>query len=281
MSPDSPSPCFDRTRRTEYGVFGDYGRAHVRILKDIDMQVQKFDTKQQMGSAAATWGANFIRRAIAERGAANIIVATGASQFEMLAALTEESGIAWDKVTAFHLDEYVGLSMNHPSSFRLYLWQRFVSKLPLPLAAFHYLDAESDCAAECQRVGGILKQHPIDVAFVGIGENGHLAFNDPPADFETTQPYLVVDLDDACRQQQLGEGWFPTFDDVPAKAISMSVQQIMKSAAIACTVPDERKAAAVKGAVEGPVSVDLPASILQQHANTTLFLDKQAASQLS
>ncbi|MFK7821059.1 MAG: glucosamine-6-phosphate deaminase [Planctomycetaceae bacterium] len=244
------------------------------------MQIDIFDTKDQMGTAAAKWGANHIRSAIESRGEANIIVATGASQFEMLTALVAEPGIAWDKVTGFHLDEYAGIAIDHPASFRLYLWQRFVSQLPRPLKAFHYLNGETNCAAECARVGAVLKEHPIDIAFVGIGENGHLAFNDPPADFETDEPYLVVDLDDACRQQQLGEGWFPTFDDVPEKAISMSVRQILKSKAIACTVPDERKAKAVQASVEGAVSVDIPASILQEHGNTTLFLDDAAASLL-
>ena len=245
------------------------------------MEVRVFDSKTEMGAAAAAWGAAKIRSAISDRGHANIIVATGASQFEMLEALVAEAGIEWNKVTAFHLDEYVGLPLDHPASFRLYLWKRFVSQLPFPPANFHYLNAESNQQAECDRVGAILQQHPIDVAFVGIGENGHLAFNDPPADFETESPYLVVDLDDACRQQQLGEGWFPTFDDVPKQAISMSVKQIMKSQAIACTVPDDRKANAVQGSVEGPVTADVPASILQQHQDVTLFLDKPAASKLN
>lgn len=245
------------------------------------MEVRVFDSKTEMGAAAAAWGAAKIRSAISDRGHANIIVATGASQFEMLEALVAEANIEWNRVTAFHLDEYVGLPLDHPASFRLYLWKRFVSQLPFPPANFHYLNAESNQQAECDRVGAILQQHPIDVAFVGIGENGHLAFNDPPADFETESPYLVVDLDDACRQQQLGEGWFPTFDDVPKQAISMSVKQIMKSQAIACTVPDDRKANAVQGSVEGPVTADVPASILQQHQHVTLFLDKPAASKLN
>jgi len=161
------------------------------------------------------------------------------------------------------------------------LWQRFVSKLPMPLRAFHFLDGEGDAKAECHRVAEIIRKHPIDVAFVGIGENGHLAFNDPPADFETEDPYLVVQLDEACRRQQLGEGWFPTFDDVPKQAISMSVRQIMKSSAIICTVPDERKAEAVRNSVEGQVTPQVPASILQQHKRCALYLDKPAASFLS
>src|SRR4051812_9064282 len=244
------------------------------------MDIKIMSDKAQMGKAAATAGAEQIRRAIAQRGLANIIVATGASQFEMLGELVQQADLNWNKVTGFHLDEYVGLPITHPASFRAYLWQRFVSQLPLPLRAFHFLDAETDPRAECRRVGDIIRRHPIDVAFVGIGENGHLAFNDPPADFDTEEPYLVVQLDDACRRQQLGEGWFPTFDDVPKQAISMSVRQIMKSGAIICTVPDERKAEAVRNSVEGQVSPKVPASILQQHKRCTLYLDKPAASLL-
>jgi glucosamine-6-phosphate deaminase len=244
------------------------------------MDVKIMPDKLAMGKAAAAAGAEQIRRALAARGHANIIVATGASQFEMLAALVKEPGINWNRVTGFHLDEYVGLPIDHPASFRGYLWQRFVSQLPLPLRTFYFLDAESDPQAECRRVGEIIRQHPIDVAFVGIGEDGHLAFNDPPADFETEQPYLVVQLDDACRRQQLGEGWFPTFDDVPKRAISMSIRQIMKSGTIICTVPDDRKAEAVRNAVEGEVSPKAPASILQQHMQCTLYLDQPAAKLL-
>lgn len=244
------------------------------------MDIQTFDTRPQCGQAAAAHGAALVREALRQRGVANIIVATGASQFEMLEALSREPEIAWHRVTGFHLDEYAGLPITHPASFRLYLWKRFVSRLPLPLSAFHFLDGERDLQEECSRVGNILKQHPIDVAFVGIGENGHLAFNDPPADFETESPYLVVELDDACRRQQLGEGWFPTFEDVPRRAISMSIRQIMKSKAIVCTVPDRRKAEAVRNAVQGEVTPQVPASILQQHPKATLFLDRESASLL-
>jgi glucosamine-6-phosphate deaminase len=244
------------------------------------MNIKIMPDKSQMGKAAAAAGAEHIRLAIKERGAANIIVATGASQFEMLGQLVAVPDINWNRVTGFHLDEYVGLPITHPASFRGYLWQRFVSKLPLPLRAFHFLDAETDPKAECGRVGEILRHHPIDVAFVGIGENGHLAFNDPPADFNTEEPYLVVQLDDACRRQQLGEGWFHTFDDVPQQAISMSVRQITKSRAIICTVPDTRKAEAVRNTIEGDVTPQVPASILRRHEQCTLFLDEAAASLL-
>lgn len=244
------------------------------------MNLSIHDTKTEMGHAAAAAGAEWVRKAIRERGSANIIVATGASQFEMLSSLVQQPDIRWDLVTVFHLDEYTGLPISHPASFRRYLWERFHSKLPLPVAAFHYLSAETDASAECARVGAILAEHPIDVAFVGIGENGHLAFNDPPADFETEQAYIVVDLDEACRRQQLGEGWFPTFDDVPKQAISMSIRQILKSKAIIVTVPDERKAIAVRDCLQGPVSPLAPASILQQHGNVTVFMDRPAAGLL-
>lgn len=244
------------------------------------MDIRIFEDKPTMGLAAARWGAAQIRAAIEDRGAANIIVATGASQFEVLSALSQEPGIAWHHVTAFHLDEYVGLPLTHPASFRQYLWTRFVSQLPLPLKAFYYLDGEADADKVCSQVGAVLASLSIDCAFVGIGENGHLAFNDPPADFQTDEPYLLVALDEACRRQQLGEGWFPTLEDVPRQAISMSVRQIMKSKTVVCTVPDERKATAVRNAVVGPVTMDVPASILQEHPNATLFLDSASAHHL-
>lgn len=242
------------------------------------MEIVISPSKQQSGRQAAATGAARIREAIAARGAANIIVATGASQFEMLAALVVEGDIEWNKVTGFHLDEYIGIPISHPASFRKYLKERFVDKVPL--AAFHYLNTDDDPAAECSRVGEILRRHPIDVAFVGIGENGHLAFNDPPADFEIEEPYIIVDLDEACRQQQLGEGWFATLDEVPKQAVSMSVQQILKSKQIICTVPDARKAAAVRDTVCNSVTPHVPASILRTHPDTLLFLDEAAASLL-
>jgi glucosamine-6-phosphate deaminase len=236
--------------------------------------------KRALGKSAASAGAALLRNALRQRGTANIIVATGASQFEMFDQLVSEPDIAWNQVTGFHLDEYVGLPISHAASFRRYLWERFVSRLPLPLREFHYIDAEKAPQVECRRVGEIIRRHPIDVAFVGIGENGHLAFNDPPADFQTDDPYILVELDEACRRQQLGEGWFSTLDDVPQQAISMSVRQIMKSAAIVCTVPDRRKAEAARNAVEGEVTPQVPASILQRHDQVTLLLDEPAATLL-
>ncbi|MEM9587827.1 MAG: 6-phosphogluconolactonase, partial [Planctomycetota bacterium] len=197
---------------------------------------------------------------------------------EVLANLVRQE-IPWDRVTGFHLDEYVGLRSDHPASFCRYLQERFVDQVPL--SDFHFLRGDQPTDEVIADVSGRLAQHPIDVALVGIGENGHLAFNDPPADFETKEAYLRVQLDEACRQQQVGEGWFDRLEDVPTEAISMSVQQILKSKTIFCSVPDQRKSQAVMQTVEGPVTPDVPASILQQHGDVTLALDDAAASQLS
>lgn len=244
------------------------------------MRVERFPSKLVLGEKAAEDGADRIREAIRVRGEAGIVVASGLSQVELLDRLASTPGIDWHRVTGFHLDEYVGLPITHRASFRLYMWQRFVQKLPLPLRAFHYIEAESDPDAECRRLAALIEHQRIDVAFVGIGENGHIAFNDPPADFQTEVPYLVVDLSDASRRQQVGEGWFPSVADVPSQAITMSVRQIMKAAAIVCAVPDQRKAAAVRAVVEGPVTPDVPASILQRHPDATIYLDPASASLL-
>jgi glucosamine-6-phosphate deaminase len=225
---------------------------------------------------AAQKCAELIRKAIAERGEANIIVATGASQFEMLSELVKEN-IDWNVVTGFHLDEYIGVEETHPASFRKYLKERFVSLVSLK--EFHYVNGNG-AEKECKRLGEIISRRPIDVAFVGIGENGHLAFNDPPADFETEVSYLVVNLDENCRKQQLGEGWFPTFDDVPKQAISMSIRQIMKSEHIICSVPDERKADAVRNTIVCDVTPMVPASVLQDHPSAWLYLDKNSSAKL-
>lgn len=245
------------------------------------MKIDTAPTKVELGLRAAADAASVIRAAITARGRAVAIVATGASQFDTLAHFVAADGIDWSLVTFFHLDEYVGLDSNHPASFARYLRERLVQKLPQAPAAFHYLSGLGDPAAECTRLSELIAAEPtIDLAMIGIGENAHLAFNDPPADFETTVPYLVVALDEACRKQQQGEGWFPTLDDVPTHAISMSVQQILKASHIVCSVPDERKATAVRSSVEGPISNLVPASILQTHPSITLYLDPPAASLL-
>jgi len=243
------------------------------------MDVREFATKVEMGRAAAEEAATALREAIARKGRAHAIAATGASQFEFLDALTATPGIDWSKVVFFHLDEYVGMPESHPASFRRYLKERIVARVHP--GAFHFIAGDvPDTAAEVRRVGDLIRAHPIDAAFVGIGENGHLAFNDPPADFETEEPYLVVSLDEACRRQQLGEGWFAGLEDVPRRAISMSVRQILKSERIVCVVPDERKARAVRDTVQEEVSPLRPASILRTHPRTSLYLDGASASLL-
>lgn len=243
------------------------------------MDYKVFSNVNDMSRAAAANAVQAIKVATDSKGEANIILATGMSQIELLSTLVKET-IDWSRVTAFHLDEYMNLPMTHPASFRKYLKERFVNKVP-GIKTFHYIDVDApDSLEECKRLGNLIRPVSIDLALVGIGENGHLAFNDPPADFETRNAFIVVDLDEQCRQQQLGEGWFPTLDAVPKQAISMSIPQIMKSKKIVCTVPDQRKAKAVKNTIEGEVTSSVPASILQQHLNCQLYLDKAAASLL-
>lgn len=243
------------------------------------MEFKVFADKIQLGAAAAAQAAAAICRAIDERGQARIIAATGASQFEFLQALIGHREIDWTKVEMFHLDEYIGLPITHPASFRKYLRERFIE--PAGLTNYHLLDGETDPESVCRELGAQIAAAPIDIAFVGIGENGHLAFNDPPADFETETPYLIVNLDEACRRQQLGEGWFPTFEDVPRQAISMSVRQIMKAREIVCVVPDARKAEAVRNCLEKEIGPDYPASILRRHQSAVVYLDTASASLLN
>lgn len=241
----------------------------IRILTD----------KAELGRQAAALGADTIRAALARHGEATIVVATGASQFGMLENLVAADGIDWAKVTAFHLDEYIGLPQAHPASFRRYLKERFVAPLRGEVA-FVPIDGEGDPLAETQRLNALIAGRRIDLCFAGIGENCHLAFNDPPADFSTDEPYIVVTLDAACRNQQFGEGWFESLAAVPEKAISMSIRQIMKSELIVLSAPDARKAKAVRDAIEGEVTPLHPASILQRHRKAVLFLDPPSASLL-
>lgn len=243
------------------------------------MHIHVFESKQRLGDAAAEQAARAIQQAVAARGTARVIGATGASQFEFLDALTARTDVPWPQVEFFHLDEYLGLPVTHPASFRRYLLDRLLTKVPVGTA--HLLDGEGDPEAVRREVGARLSAAPVDIAFVGIGENSHLAFNDPPANFETTDPYLVVTLDEACRRQQVGEGWFPDLDAVPTQALSMSVRQILAAHEILCIVPDARKADAVQASIEGPVTPDVPASILQTHPRVTMYLDRFSASRLS
>src|SRR5262245_24517614 len=243
------------------------------------MMIRVFDNKIQLGKAAACQAADAIELAISQSGRARIIAATGMSQVEFLNALTTTPGVDWTKLEMFHLDEYVGLPATHPASFRKYLLERLIE--PAGITRYHLLEGEADPVEVCKRAGCEITAAPIDVAFVGIGENGHLAFNDPPADFETDEPYIVVDLDEACRRQQVGEGWFASLDDVPRQAISMTVKQILKAREIICVAPDARKAEAVRNCFENEISPQFPASILRTHGATTVYLDAESSSQLN
>jgi glucosamine-6-phosphate deaminase len=243
------------------------------------MIIKVFDDRLSLGRAAAQQAAEALRQAILKNGHARMIAASAASQFELLDALTRAPGIAWERVELFHLDEYIGLPADHPASFRNYLRTRLIDKVGITQA--HLLVGEQDPTNVISEVGTALQKAPIDLALVGIGENGHLAFNDPPADFKTEEPYIVVTLDEACRNQQLSEGWFASLDEIPRQAISMSIRQILKAREIICAVPDARKARAVAACLEGEMSPLAPASILRTHPNTTVYLDKNSATLLT
>ena len=243
------------------------------------MQIRILEDKLALGRSAAEHAANSLRAALRDNGRVRMVAATGASQFEFLDALTGAGDIDWSRVEMFHLDEYVGLPITHPASFRKYLLERLIHRTAI--TQYHFLDGQGDAHDTASKVGRELAAQPVDIAFVGIGENGHLAFNDPPADFVSDEPYLVVQLDQACRQQQVNEGWFAALADVPRAAISMSIRQILRSKEIIAVVPEARKSKAVKACLEGEISPLAPASILRQHPNTTIYLDKESASLLS
>ena len=248
------------------------------------MQIKILDNKKALGRGAAEHAAKSLRAALRENGAARIVAATGASQFEFLDSLTSAADIDWSRVELFHLDEYVGLPATHPASFRKYILERIILKTGIGhktgITQYHLLDGEGDPQEIAKRVGSELVSRPVDIAFVGIGENGHLAFNDPPADFASEEPYLVVQLDEACRRQQVNEGWFSQLADVPRRAISMSIRQILHAKEIIAVVPEARKARAVQACVEEEISPLAPASALRNHANTTLYLDRDSAALL-
>jgi glucosamine-6-phosphate deaminase len=240
--------------------------------------IHVFPDKIQMSAAAAFHAASTIRRLLSEQPSIRLVAATGASQLLFLQQLGKESQIDWSRVELFHLDEYIGIGQDHAASFARYIRERIIE--PFGISRYHLLDGKRFPVEVIDEANMAISQHPVDLAFVGIGENGHLAFNDPPADFNTEQPYLLVELDEACRRQQVNEGWFPTLEDVPQQAISMSIRQILKSREIICVVPGPQKAKAVQGSLEGPVSPQVPASILRTHSQVTVFLDSDAASQL-
>ena len=259
-------------------------RLHVitnsELRNSICVLIKVFKSRDSLGQAAAEQAAAAIRRAIAAKGQARIIAATGTSQAAFLNALTKANDIPWAKVEAFHLDEYIGLPITHPASFRKILLEQLMRKAGI--VNYHLLDGDAPDPDEVvRRVGKQLASSPVDVAFLGIGENGHIAFNDPPADFATEDPYILVELDEVCRRQQVGEGWFADISQVPKQAISMSVRQILKTKELVAVVPETRKAQAVKACFEGPVSPMAPGSILRTHPNATVYLDRDSAALLS
>jgi glucosamine-6-phosphate deaminase len=242
------------------------------------LKLREFDDKTGMAKAAADEAARLIREAVAARGRARIVAATGSSQIEFLESLVTAPDIAWGQVELFHLDEYIGLSREHPASFQHYIRERILARVPIGRAWL--LDGAADPEEECKRVGEAITAAPVDVAFAGIGENGHLAFNDPPADFETEEPFIVVELAERGRLQQVREGWFASIEEVPCTAISMSIGQILKARAILCLVSGARKAEAVKLCLDGDIGPMAPASALRLHQNATVFLDREAAALL-
>jgi glucosamine-6-phosphate deaminase len=247
--------------------------------KVLQPKIEILEDKYSLGQAAADHAARSLRRTLGNQESARLVAATGASQFEFLDALTRAPNVDWSRVELFHLDEYVGLPSTHPASFRKYLFERLIHKAGI--TRYHLLDGDGDPQGAVIKIGAELQSKPVDMLFAGIGENGHLAFNDPPADFQEADPYLIVDLDEACRQQQVNEGWFSKLTEVPEKAISMSVRQILRSKEIIVVVPDTRKARAVKACLEGGISPMMPASILRTHPNATIYLDTDSAALLS
>jgi glucosamine-6-phosphate deaminase len=243
------------------------------------MHIKIADSRASMGAYVAETAAAYLKAVLSERSEANLVVATGSSQFEVLECLVQMPGIEWPRINGFHLDEYLGLPITHSASFCGYLKQRFVDRVPLK--SFFYLDGTLPPQELVRMACEKLRERRIDLMLCGIGENAHLAFNDPPANFETKDPYQIVELDEACRRQQVGEGWFDTLEQVPTQAISMTIHQILQSARILCSVPDRRKAEAVKQTLEGKVTPDVPASALSHHSATTLILDTNSSCLLS
>jgi glucosamine-6-phosphate deaminase len=258
---------------------GDFDALKFWRPRIVRMLLKVFPDKRSLSQAAAEQAATAIRNAISRQGRARIVAATAASQIDFLEALTEAPSIDWSKVEAFHLDEYIGLPVTHPGSFRKMLLEQLIQKTGI--SKYHLLDGDApDPAAGARRVSKELASSPVDIEFLGIGENGHVAFNDPPANFEMEDPYIIVELDEACRRQQVGEAWFANISQVPRRALSMSVRQVLKAKEILAVVPDERKAQAIRACFTGEISPMAPASILRTHPNATIYLDENSASLL-
>lgn len=245
----------------------------------VETVVKIFDSPAQLAQAAADQALQTLRDLLARQDTVRLLAATGASQILFLEQLTASSDLDWRRVELFHLDEYISIDDRHPASFVRYLRERLIA--PTGMRRYHFLDGMADPEEVIAEMSALIRTQPIDLAFAGIGENGHLAFNDPPADFETDQPYLIVDLDERCRRQQVGEGWFPSFEAVPARAISISVKQLLQAREIISVVPGKQKAMAVQACFSGRVTPLAPASALRLHPQTTVFLDRDSAALLS
>ena len=237
-----------------------------------------FANRDELARAAASLAGDSLRRLLGGNEMVRLLAATGSSQLPFLEALRQEEGLDWARVELFHLDEYVGIGINHPASFGRYIKERVVDVLGI--RKYHLIDGLREPHEMARAVGAELNAAPVHLCFCGIGENGHLAFNEPPADFEASDPYLVIELDEISRQQQVDEGWFQSLEMVPKQAITASIPWIMNSGEIICLAPERRKADAVKACLEGPVSAMAPASILRVHPNAHIFLDNDSASLL-
>ncbi|HUA61994.1 MAG TPA: glucosamine-6-phosphate deaminase [Verrucomicrobiae bacterium] len=247
------------------------GNLTVRVYKD----------KRQLGAAAAGQAASILERQIRENGAARILISTGNSQLEMIAELVQHPEIDWRFVEMFHIDEYVGLAATHPASFRYWVKTRLAD--PVQPGEVHYLAGDAgDVDQECRRYAKLLARRPVDLAFVGFGENGHIGFNDPhEADFHDPLAVRRVTLDEKCRLQQVGEGHFPSLDAVPTEALTLTCPTLVSAREIVCCVPDQRKAEAVRNALQGPIAPSCPASILRNHPRACVYLDTPSASLLA
>jgi glucosamine-6-phosphate deaminase len=240
------------------------------------MRITICEDKHDLGYQAAKLGIARIREAIELNGRATIAVATGLSQISLYSHLAN-ADLPWSKVEAYGLNEYVGIDEEHPSSFRSYLRKHFISRIE-DLGAYHEVRGDyPNLAKEVDRLNTLINDRPVDVTFLSIGENGHIGLNDPPADFNTRQPFIVVDLDERCRRQQVSEGWFSSLGEVPHQAITMSVRQIIRSKYLICSVPDQRKARAVASCLYDQITPYSPSTLLRTKRECTLFLDRPSS----
>jgi glucosamine-6-phosphate deaminase len=252
----------------------------VQELRVDQLPVAVFARRGELDEAAARDAAALLRAAVQARGIAHAMFATGNSQMGFIETLVSKEDVPWPRVVVFHMDEYVGLGDDHPASFARYIRERIADRVR-PMGARYISGAASDVLAECERYAGLLRAHPMDLCCLGIGENGHLAFNDPPADLDDPLDVRVVTLDSSCRRQQVGEGHFGRIEDVPTSAITVTVPALLRAATVLAIVPEARKANAVRRALEEPVGPACPASALRRCDHAHLYLDPGSASELA